>query len=315
MKRLFVIMMAVFFAGVMAASAAEPSENTVATPTAASSKGSTLPVRGGTDAGSVLIPYRLTDTKHVLVRAKLNGQGPFNFILDTGAPAVFIPKAVAKKVGIETDEKGWGTFKSFELEGGLVVQKARTRVEDLFQLEGMNGMGLAGVELHGVIGYNVLARYRITFDFTADKLTFAPLQFDPPPPQGLGKGGEGQGGLEIMGTMMKVMAGLMGVKPDFDIRSSGSVGVEFDQKSAGLFVKRVFKDGPADVAGLQVGDKIDSVVLPPENPKGTSRTVSIDDVADFNRSLKKSLAGSAIKVVVEREGKSKSVSVTLGKGY
>ena len=30
------------------------------------------------------IPYKLTDTKHVLVRAKINGKGPFNMILDTG---------------------------------------------------------------------------------------------------------------------------------------------------------------------------------------------------------------------------------------
>ena len=54
------------------------------------------------------IPYRLTDTKHVLVRAKLNGKGPFNFILDTGAPAVFIPKKVAKEVGRQARRQGLG---------------------------------------------------------------------------------------------------------------------------------------------------------------------------------------------------------------
>ena len=92
------------------------------------------------------VPYRLTDTKHVLVRVKLNGQGPFNFILDTGAPAVFIPNKIAKKIGLKFDDKGWGEFDKFAIEGGLVVEKARTRVEDLFQLEGMNGMGMAGVD-------------------------------------------------------------------------------------------------------------------------------------------------------------------------
>ena len=51
------------------------------------------------------IPYRLTDTKHVLVRVKLNNKGPFNLILDTGAPAVFITKAVAKKAGVKQEEK------------------------------------------------------------------------------------------------------------------------------------------------------------------------------------------------------------------
>ena len=57
-----------------------------------------------------LVPYKLTDTKHVLVRAKINGKGPFNMILDTGAPAVFITKPLAKKVGVDLEQKGWGSF-------------------------------------------------------------------------------------------------------------------------------------------------------------------------------------------------------------
>ena len=32
------------------------------------------------------VPYRLTAVKHIVVRAKINGKGPFNFILDTGRP-------------------------------------------------------------------------------------------------------------------------------------------------------------------------------------------------------------------------------------
>src|SRR5947208_2988059 len=96
------------------------------------------------------VPYRLTDTKHVMVRVKINGKGPFNLIMDTGAPAVFITKPVAKKAGAEPDEKHWANFDSFELEGGLKVDKARGRVEEIFQVEGMNGLGVAGVELHGM---------------------------------------------------------------------------------------------------------------------------------------------------------------------
>ena len=71
------------------------------------------------------IPYRLTDTKHVLVRAKINGKGPFNLILDTGAPAVFITKPVAKKADVDVNDKGWGTFTTFEIEGGLKLEKVK----------------------------------------------------------------------------------------------------------------------------------------------------------------------------------------------
>src|SRR4051812_41215225 len=67
------------------------------------------------------VPYRLTVPKHILVRAKINGRGPFNFILDTGAPALFVATAACKKLGIEPDHDGWGTFNRFEIEGGVVL--------------------------------------------------------------------------------------------------------------------------------------------------------------------------------------------------
>src|SRR4051794_33629083 len=139
------------------------------------------------------VPYRLTVPKHILVRAKINGKGPYNFILDTGAPALFVSTKVCDKLGVKADKKGWGTFERFEIEGGLVVPNARGRIENPFQLEGMNGLGLAGVELHGVIGYNILSRYRMEIDFTRDKMTWTELDFLPEPPKGLGGKGGGQG--------------------------------------------------------------------------------------------------------------------------
>src|SRR5438876_3306461 len=65
------------------------------------------------------VPYKLTFTNHVMVRLKLNGKGPFNFIIDTGAPALFVATKVAKKAGVEAGKDDWGTFETFELEGGL----------------------------------------------------------------------------------------------------------------------------------------------------------------------------------------------------
>ena len=254
-------------------------------------------------AAAIEVPYRLTDTKHVLVRVKLNGQGPFNFILDTGAPAVFIPNKIAKKIGLKLDDKGWGEFDKFAIEGGLVVEKARTRVEDLFQLEGMNGMGMAGVELHGVIGYNVLAQFRITYDFTADKLQWVHLKdFEPPVVKPIGKGGSG-GGLDMMGGVMKMMAGLMGVKPNFDIAPTGFLGLEYDEKKDGLYVKAVLKDSPADKGGIAAGDKIESI-----------RTASIDDASDLKKVLAKAKVGDSLKFTVLRGKESKTLTVELGKG-
>lgn len=247
------------------------------------------------------VPYRLTETNHVMVRVKINGKGPFNLILDTGAPAVFITKGVAKKAGVEPDGKGWANFDKFELEGGLRVEKAKGRIEDLFQLEGMNSMGFAGVELHGVIGSNVLARYRITYDFTADKLGFETLDFEPPALVAMGGKG-GQGGLEMLGPLMKTLAALSGIKPNFNVVPRGFVGITFEDAD-GVVVKTVLPGSPAEKAGIKPGDRVEEV-----------KQVGIDDAKDLSRALAKAGVGTKLAVKVKRGGKTVDLMLELGRG-
>ena len=248
------------------------------------------------------VPYKLTSTNHVMVRVKMNGKGPFNLILDTGAPAVFITKAVAKKAKLDIDEKGWGNPDAFELEGGLTVPKARVRVEDLFQLDGMNGMGLAGVELHGVVGYNVLAKYRVQYDFTSDKIVFESLpDFEPPAIVPIG-GKTAGGGLEALGPLMKMMAGMLGIKPNFATVPRGFVGIEFDDAD-GVVVKKVLPGSPAEKAGFKVGDKLESV-----------KNVSIEAGKDLSRALSKAGVGTKLKVEVKRGDKTEELTIVLGGG-
>ena len=57
------------------------------------------------------------------------------------------------------------------------------------------------MEIHGLIGYNMLAKYRMEIDFTRDKMIWTELDFEPKlePMGGKGGKGGGQGGLEIIG--------------------------------------------------------------------------------------------------------------------
>ena len=48
-----------------------------------------------------VVPFRLTDTHHTLVRVKINGKGPFNFIVDTGCPVFLIAEPVGKTIGLK----------------------------------------------------------------------------------------------------------------------------------------------------------------------------------------------------------------------
>src|SRR5262249_59663007 len=50
---------------------------------------------------SFQVPYRLTDTNHFLVRVRINGKGPFNFLVDSGAPALFVATETARKVALK----------------------------------------------------------------------------------------------------------------------------------------------------------------------------------------------------------------------
>jgi len=243
-------------------------------------------------AQSFEVPYRLTAVKHIVVRAKINGKGPFNFILDTGAPALFIAPEAAKKAGVERDEKGWGTFDRFEIEGGVVLEKARGRIEKPFQLEGMNGLGLGGAELHGMIGYNILARYRMEIDFTKDKMVWTPIDWDPKAPMGLGgNANSAAGGLEVMGTLLKFLGSLTGAKAEPDYALRGFLGMELADMEDGdsPMVKAVLADGPAGKAGLKSGDKL---------TKFQGRTVTnVEDVRKFADKLG---AGDDVKLTVKR---------------
>ena len=253
-------------------------------------------------ADKIEVPYRLTDTKHLMVRTKINGKGPFNMIVDTGAPAVFITKGVAKKAKAETGEKDWVTFDTFELEGGLKVESAKGRIEDLVQIDGMNGLGLAGLELHGVIGYNVLSRYRIDYDLTSDKLVFEPLAFDPPPLLPLDRKGGGAD-IQTMGPMVKMLTSLLGIKPNFDTVPRGFTGLEYEEKDGKVIVTAVLVGSPAAKAGLKSGDHITSV-----------KAVSIDSGKDLQKALAKAGVGSKWRFTVTRGDKEEELVVELGKG-
>jgi hypothetical protein len=255
------------------------------------------------EAKTYQVPYRLTNFNHVMVRAKINGKGPFNFIVDTGAPALFVSIPAAEQAGVKPGKNGWGTLDRFEIEGGVVLEKPKARIETPFQLEGMNGMGLAGVELHGMIGYTVLARYRIDFDFMRSKLGWTPVDFDPGTPRGL-EGGGGTAGLNAMGGIMKLIGGLLGKKAAPDVRLRPFLGAELAEDGKGVTVKAILDGGPAAAGGLKVGDRITYF---------SDRTVRERD--DVNRYLGHLKPGDTAKVTVERAGATRELAVKVGEGF
>jgi hypothetical protein len=273
------------------------------------------PKPGGKQAAGLKtyqVPYRLTDTQHVMVRVKLNGKGPYNFIVDTGAPLLYVTVPVAKKVGLKPAEKdaakekkgGYAvTLDRFEIEGGIAHEKIKCLVDTPFQLKGMNAMGMAGEELHGILGYTVLAHYRMQFDFTKNKLPWTRLDFTPPAPVPLGIKGDDPTGMDKLGGFMEAMAILMGKGKRQPPELRGFLGIELAEQDGAVLVKSVLPEGPAARAGVKAGDRIQEI-----QGKAVTRTSEVLGAAA------KVTAGTAVRLTVKRGGDMQEITVTSGEG-
>jgi hypothetical protein len=261
------------------------------------------PTRADEPAKSYEVPYRLTKTQHILVRAKINGKGPFNFIVDTGAPALFLATDAARQLGVKSD-KGWGVLDRLDIEGGVKLKQVKARIETPFQVEGMNGLGLAGVELHGMMGYDILARFRMEIDFTRDKMVWTPLTFQPKAPWRMGeRTGSGAGGLDLIGGILKSLGSLLGTRASPPVRLRGFLGVELADGTENPVVKSVLARGPAGRAGVQVGDRITHV-----------QGRSVVDAGDVERFVRRLVPGDSLKLTVLRNKDSKDITLLIAEG-
>jgi hypothetical protein len=249
-----------------------------------------------------VVPFRLTDTHHTLVRVKINGKGPFNFVVDTGCPVFLIAEPIGEKIGLKT-VKGWATLDKLELEGGLELTKVKARVETPFQIEGMNSMGLAGVELHGLMGYTVLAKFKMEFDYTKKQMVWIPLKSEPLAPMSL-KGAKGAtSGMDTIVTIIRLLTFFAGIGPAPPPQPRGFFGFEMDQKDKAVFVARVLVDSPAAKAGLKKGDRI-----------LTAASKEVRDIAGVLQQASKITSGKTLSLTIERDNEKHDLKITAADG-
>ncbi len=276
------------------------------------------------------VPYRLTATKHLLVRAKLHGKGPFNFILDTGAPALFISPEAAKKAGLKADEEGWATVKRLEIEGGAVVEKQEARVQEPPQLTGMNLVGLPGARLDGVLGYNLIARFRMEIDLTRPVMVWTPLKYQPlplvsitelpepgapasKPPAGNSAPPETPGEPPAELAAMEKLPGLLGTlvpkRAEIPQVARGFLGFELASAPGIPRITRVLPQSPAARAKLAVGDRITHLAL---LGKTAQPVKSVEELQTLATQV---AAGEAVRLTVLRGKRKLAVVVRAGNGF
>jgi hypothetical protein len=205
---------------------------------------------------SYQVPYRVTQTNHFLVRVRINGKGPFHFLVDTGAPALYIATETARKIGLEpVRNEYWTAVGRLDFEGGARLTDIPARVEDSFQLVGMNALGLPGTSIDGLLGLPVLARFRIELDPTRDRMTWTRLDYEPSPtpgPRRVASPREGPPGIDPL-------AGIPGLTPDGKLPEDqlhlrGFLGIELAEAAGEVRAARVLAGSPAALAGVRAGD-------------------------------------------------------------
>lgn len=261
---------------------------------------------------SFRVPYRLTDTNHFLVRVRINGKGPFNFLVDSGAPALFVSTEAAKKVGLNPGQNQfWTPIDRLDLEGGARLEHIKARVEDPFQLVGMNALGLPGASIEGILGFTILARFQLEIDPTQDRMTWTRLNYEPrdlPVPEH--KPGELKSGppevqaMNALGPLAKGLAFLIGRQPEEERHPRGFLGVEWSQERDGnrsqLRIRRVLPGSAAAKAGLEAGDILRQI-------KGRQ----IDNEKAARTALNEVMPGEKISLLVRRNAASGSRELSL----
>lgn len=262
---------------------------------------------------STRVPYRLTETNHFLVRVRLNGKGPFNFLVDSGAPALYISTETAAKIGLKPpkDDDFWTPLDRLDIEGGARLTDLKARVEDPFQLVGMNALGLPGASIDGILGFTILARFKLEIDPTDDRMTWTRLDFKPAEPPVPPKEERGAGPLEFqlmnaLGPVAKGLALFIGKQPEEQRSPRGFLGLEWADSEGGdgLRIVRALPNSPAAKAGARAGDRLAKI-----------NGESVDDSEAARALLAEVRPGDSVELTVQNpSGDQRTLNFTAGEG-
>lgn len=135
------------------------------------------------ESGGAGVPIRLAapGDAALLVPVRINGHGPYDFILDTGATLTCVDQRMADSlalpearghIGVGTGIRGGtGSMRLVEIDSVAVGEaRAEGLIGCAVDLEPFRATGL---EVQGLLGLNFLTEFRVTLDFASERLTLA----------------------------------------------------------------------------------------------------------------------------------------------
>ncbi|MBL8822499.1 MAG: aspartyl protease family protein [Planctomycetia bacterium] len=256
----------------------------------------TTPQSPGTDAPAV-VPFEIIGSKHMAVKIKINGKGPYRVIFDTGAPISLISNKVAQESGLIKQKAGSKTFMGMN---GMIkipdLQVGEVKAKDIQVIvmdhPTVNAIGEVVGPVEGIIGYPFFAKFRTTVNYQNKTLTMQPSGFDPG---------------DVMASLMTtMMAGNRERKIPLSPTTIWglSVGKETSDEENGVEVVHVLENGAGQEAGIKVGDRILVV-----------DGMWTDTVTDCQRAFSQIKTGQKVALKIRRDGKDVDVKVTARTGF
>jgi predicted aspartyl protease len=211
------------------------------------------PARGPAEPAAT--PLRVAARIPFVDDVMVNGQGPFTFILDTGATETVITPPLARQLGIQgrwaTPRQKKGTAASIR------AGDAEARDVPVYILDPPQAVTLRlnhGINYHGILGSTFLSRFITTVDFGHGRVTFASAAAVAPAKTGRAP----RVALEVRGGLLYASARVNGLGPFPLLVDTGSAEVVILPRLAAALGPMAA--GPADGAGAKFV-RLDSVSL------------------------------------------------------
>ena len=240
-----------------------------------------------------IVPFSMLPSNHMLVRAMINGKGPYRLIFDLGAPITLLSNQAGETSGVVKADAPRSFL--FSMRGEAEVDKLQ--ISDLtvrklpvivFDHPALKVLGeVLGQPIDGIIGFTFFARYKTTIDYQVNEMTFESVNFQM---------------RDLLRELPDRLAGPKKVKRHvlapvglWGLRLARPIG---GVDTPGVPIAEVLAGSPAAAAGLKSGDVITSL--------DNRWTTTIADTYAAAAGVK---PGREIPVVILRDGKEQTLQV------
>jgi membrane-associated protease RseP (regulator of RpoE activity) len=240
---------------------------------------------------ATVVPFELLPSGHMAVMVKVNGEGPYRLIFDTGAPITLLDNKVAKAAGLLKDTPE-PLFSIFGSKGEVKVKELQVGEEKVPDMTAIvmdhptvEAISKAfekklGGPIDGIVGFPFFSRFKMTLDYQAKTVTLLPNGFKPP---------------DVMKAMMTAIMASASDEPKMLAPAAqwGMIAAkETGDKEDGVMIQSVLPDSPAAAAGLKDGDRLLTL-----DGRWTDSLVDLYTAAGYVK------PGETAPIVVKRKGK------------